>query len=267
MKKGIYVWAVISLFTISGCKELKMKDKDLQTQNFSNFPVDSVIEEDSIKVFDSVTMKYSSKLLVFPNLHDKKLLDSIYSHKKNITDFSKNGLQKYLKEQKEEAYASVKTSTAGIQRWENTSQMNLKSNKNGFIHIQYYDNISEDGSSGNYRYVEKVIDLKNNKKLQLSDITVISKNKLSEILKKNICNTTMMQQMEKYDQKGFGILASIDFPVTSNFYFDDNNLYFHYNMNEITTNYAIGDIIIPVPWTDLKGSLKSDFQQRMKIKY
>ncbi len=272
MKNGSYAWILVLLFSIFSCKEFKDGNQEVQNEDFFDFRVDSVIEEDSLTVFDSVTMRYSSKLLVFPDLHDKKILDSIYSHKKNIKDFSKTGLQKYLKDQKEDAYALVKslqlTPVKGQKgKWENTSQMNLRSNKNGFIHIQYYENISENGDSDNYSYAEKVIDLKNSKKVQLSDLTDISAGRMSEILRKNICNTTMMQQMAKYDPRGFNLLASSNFPVTNNFYFDEKNLYFHYNINEITTRYTIGDLIIPVPWNDLKESINSDFQQRMKIRY
>jgi len=272
MKNGSYAWILVLLFSIFSCKEFKDRNQEVQNEDFFDFRVDSVIEEDSLTVFDSVTMRYSSKLLVFPDLHDKKILDSIYSHKKNIKDFSKTGLQKYLKDQKEDAYALVKslqlTPVKGQKgKWENTSQMNLRSNKNGFIHIQYYENISENGDSDNYTYAEKVIDLKNSKKVQLSDLTDISAGRMSEILRKNICNTTMMQQMAKYDPRGFNLLASSNFPVTNNFYFDEKNLYFHYNINEITTRYTIGDLIIPVPWNDLKESINSDFQQRMKIRY
>ncbi|UZT97737.1 DUF3298 domain-containing protein [Chryseobacterium fluminis] len=272
MKNGSYAWILVLLFSIFSCKEFKDGNQEVQNEDFFDFRVDSVIEEDSLTVFDSVTMRYSSKLLVFPDLHDKKILDSIYSHKKNIKDFSKTGLQKYLKDQKEDAYALVKslqlTPVKGQKgKWENTSQMNLRSNKNGFIHIQYYENISENGDSDNYTYAEKVIDLKNSKKVQLSDLTDISAGRMSEILRKNICNTTMMQQMAKYDPRGFNLLASSNFPVTNNFYFDEKNLYFHYNINEITTRYTIGDLIIPVPWNDLKESINSDFQQRMKIRY
>jgi len=272
MKNGSYAWILVLLFSIFSCKEFKDGNQEVQNEDFFDFRVDSVIEEDSLTVFDSVTMRYSSKLLVFPDLHDKKILDSIYSHKKNIKDFSKTGLQKYLKDQKEDAYALVKslqpTPVKGQKgKWENTSQMNLRSNKNGFIHIQYYENISENGDSDNYTYAEKVIDLKNSKKVQLSDLTDISAGRMSEILRKNICNTTMMQQMAKYDPRGFNLLASSNFPVTNNFYFDEKNLYFHYNINEITTRYTIGDLIIPVPWNDLKESINSDFQHRMKIRY
>lgn len=272
MKNGSYAWILVLLFSIFSCKEFKDGNQEVQNEDFFDFRVDSVIEEDSLTVFDSVTMRYSSKLLVFPDLHDKKILDSIYSHKKNIKDFSKTGLQKYLKDQKEDAYALVKslqlTPVKGQKgKWENTSQMNLRSNKNGFIHIQYYENISENGDSDNYTYAEKVIDLKNSKKVQLSDLTDISAGRMSEILRKNICNTTMMQQMAKYDPRGFNLVASSNFPVTNNFYFDEKNLYFHYNINEITTRYTIGDLIIPVPWNDLKESINSDFQQRMKIRY
>ena len=50
-------------------------------------------------------------------------------------------------------------------------------------------------------------------------------------------------------------------PVTDNFYFDEKNLYFHYSPYEIAA-FAAGDITIPIPWTDLAGTLNEEFKSR-----
>lgn len=261
---------MLLLCIIFACKEIGLKNSNIQTDNPSKLIVDSVIEEDSAKISDSMTMKYSSQLLLFPNLNDKKLLDSIYSNK-NIIDFSKNGLQKFLINEKKylienskktEKYSKVKSK----QDWKYVSQMNLKLNKNDYLYIQYYQNKSEADNKDQYFYKEKVFDLKNHKKMQISDITTLSKSELSVLLKENLNRTTMMQQMEKYDQKGYAALSALQIPVTNNFYFDDNNLYFHYNMNELTKDYDIGDLIIPISFNDLKETLNQEFRLRMKIK-
>jgi hypothetical protein len=257
------------VFISFGCKETGFENKDSSADISSKFLIDYVIEEDSAKIFDSVMMKYSSNLLMFPNLKDERLRDSIYSGKK-ITDYSKNGLKKYLENKKYSFYNNLKcdkkySNLISRQEWENISQMNLRMNKNDYLYIQYYESTFL-GKRDNYHYNEKVFDLRNNKKMQLSDITSIPRDKLLQYLKTNLEKTTMMQQMKKYDQEGYRLLANASIPFTHNFYFDDNNLYFHYNMNEITRNYDIGDLIILIPFEDLKGTLQPEFIERMKIK-
>ncbi|MEI7489414.1 MAG: RsiV family protein, partial [Chryseobacterium sp.] len=215
-------------------------------------------------------VKYSSQLLVFPTLKDQKLLHTIYE-KDNIKDFSKEGLKKYLEAKKNELYSKLKGSNELIhlkhlQKWEKTSQMNLKFNKNEYLHIQYYESLFVGGVCNYYTYSEKVFDLNNNKKLKLKDITSIPGDRLSEILSNNIDKTTMMQQMKKYDVEEYNALLAKRIPVAENFYFDDNNLYFHYNKDEIAKGYSIGDIIIPVSWNDLNGTLNVEFKDRMMLK-
>lgn len=272
MKKILTILTFSSLLIFSGCTEIGLKSKELKanTNISENFIIDSVIEEDSINIFDSVMMKYSSQLLVFPNLKDQKLLQSIYSDQKNITDFSKEGLQKFLINQKKELchqWKNLKNSSdAKHQQWISTSQMNVKFNKNGYLHIQDYDNIFDGGLRNDYKYTEKVFDTSKDRKLQLQDITLISKDKLLDILKTNIDMTTIMQQIKKYDVNEYQKLSSKEIPMTDNFYFDENNLYFHYNTGEIADGYSIGDIVIPVSWNDLSGTLNLDFKRRMKIK-
>ncbi|GAA4162265.1 hypothetical protein GCM10022217_29400 [Chryseobacterium ginsenosidimutans] len=269
MKKSYFIWIITLLAIIFACKEIGNRNKNSTTDAYTKLIIDSVIEEDSTKLFDSVMIKYSSKLLWFPNFENKKLLKEIYSGK-NITDFSKDGLQKFLTDEKTNLYEQLRKSNENSdikskQQWEYTCQMNLKMNKNDYLYIQYYNNHFKGIDKDQYSYQEKVFDLIKDRKVQLSDIIAISKEDLSQLLKINLEKTTMMQQMKKYDQKGYAALSTIPIPVTENFYFDDNNLYFHYNMNEITKNYDIGDIVIPISWEDLNGNTKTDFKERMKI--
>lgn len=267
MKRPSFIFLFILLIIVFACKEIGLKKKDLKSDTYSKLTVDSVIEEDSAKISDSLMVRYSSKLLWFPESENKKLLKQIYSGK-NITDFSKEGLQKFLIDEKSKLYDQLKIKNSDVkskQEWQYVSQMDLKMNKNDFLYIQYYENRSEGEAKEQYHYQEKVFDLRNNEKLKLSDVVSISKEELLQLLKTNLDKTTMMQQMKKYDEKGYAALSSANIPVTENFYFDDKNLYFHYNMNEISKNYDIGDIIVPISWDDLSENLKTDFKERMKI--
>ncbi|WP_449398756.1 hypothetical protein [Chryseobacterium wanjuense] len=143
MKKSGFIWMFVLVFISFGCKETGFKNENSSSYISSKFLIDSVIEEDSAKIFDSVMMKYSSKLLLFPNLKDNRLRDSIYSDKK-ITDYSKNGLKKYLENKKYNFYNSLKcdkkySNLISRQEWENISEMNLRMNKNDYLYIQYYE--------------------------------------------------------------------------------------------------------------------------------
>ncbi len=56
------------------------------------------------------------------------------------------------------------------------------------MHIQYTGSGYEGGAHDNYGFSERIFDLKNNKKLELKDITSTPKAKLEAMLMKNIDN-------------------------------------------------------------------------------
>lgn len=269
MKYNYLISTFMMLLFLSECKELRSEKNGAEKNSYGRISIDAVIEEDTTKISDSVLLRYSSKLLWFPDVEDEKLLKEIYEGKQ-ISDFSKNGLQAYLKQEKQNVYDRMMNSgnLSGVkqqQQWSYISQMNVRMNKNNYVSVQYYENESGAENKSRYQYKEKVFDFKNKKKLRLSDIVVLSEETVRRILKLSLERTTMMQQIKTYDREAYNILSAVTFPVTKNFYFDDLNLYFHYNMNEIARDYDIGDIILTVSWDDLSGYIKPDFAQRMKI--
>lgn len=275
MKNTIAVLALSSFFIFSACKKTETNNKageKTEVGQAEKFIVDSVKVNDSIMITDSLQLKYSSKMLVFPSIKDKKLLDSIYFTNKNIQDFSKSGIENFIKKDKDGYYKSIKKDAKewvldveNYQEWYTSSSMNLKSNMNDFMHIQYIWGSYEGGAHDNYGYNERVFDLKNNKKIELKDITSMPKNKLEGLLKQNInkINTGTTDENGKVNNSEMLLVDVI--PATDNFYFDDKNLYFHYSPYEITA-FAAGDIIIPISWEELKGTLNAKFKERMKIK-
>ncbi|ALR32490.1 hypothetical protein ATE47_04835 [Chryseobacterium sp. IHB B 17019] len=275
MKNTIALLAFSSLLAISACKKsenVNTNTDKTEAPSAAKFTVDSVKVSDSIKLNDSLTLKFSSKMLVFPEIKDKKLLDSIYFTNKNIQDFSKKGIQALVDKNKNEYFNNVKKDSKDwisdltfAQKWYSDSSMNLKSNTNDYLHIEYGWGSYEGGAHDNYGFSERVFDLKNNRKVELEDITSISKNELQKILMKNInkINSGTMDDKGKVNNSEMLLVDVI--PATGNFYFDDKNLYFHYSPYEITA-FAAGDITIPVSWEELKGKLKPDFQTRMNIK-
>ncbi|KAA2220548.1 RsiV family protein [Chryseobacterium sediminis] len=274
MKNTIAVIALSSFLAVTACKKNEKAGpaEKIENKTTEEFVVDSVKVNDSTKITDSLKVSYTSKLLVFPSLKDKKLLDSIYFQNEKIKDFSKAGLQAYLDKEKNGYFSSVKNDNKDwvsdvtyAQNWYSSSHMNLMSNTNGYMHIQYVGSGYEGGAHDNYGFSERVFDLKNSKKLELKDITSMPKNKIEAILMKNIDKINSGTMDGDGEVKNSEMLLVEKIPASDNFYFDDKNLYFHYSPYEIAA-FAAGDITIPVSWEDLKGTLNAEFKERMKIK-
>lgn len=274
MKNTIAVIALSSFLAVAACKKSETTGQAEKTENKAaeEFVVDSVKVNDSTKITDSLKVSFTSKLLVFPTLKDKKLLDSIYFQNEKIKDFSKAGLQAYLDKEKNDYFNAVKNDNKDwlsdvtyAQNWYSSSHMNLISNKNGYMHIQYVGSGYEGGAHDNYGFSERVFDLKNKRKLELKDITSMPKNKIEAILMKNIDKINSGTMDGDGEVKNSEMLLVDKIPASDNFYFDDKNLYFHYSPYEIAA-FAAGDITIPVSWEDLKGTLNAEFKERMKIK-
>ncbi|MCY0968102.1 DUF3298 and DUF4163 domain-containing protein [Chryseobacterium wangxinyae] len=276
MKNIIAVLAVSTIFAVSSCKKTDSKntvaaETGEKIETTEQFTVDSVKLSDSTKVNNLLSLKYEAKMLVFPTIKDKSLLDSIYYDKKGIIDFSKQGLQTFLNKDKDEYFASVKekdnswiNDIARPQSWDTGSFMKLKSNTNDFLQIEYMYSSYEGGAHGNYGFAERVFDLKNKKRVLLKDITTMPKARLEALLTKNINNIPSGTTDSQGAVKNSEMLLIDAIPANDNFYFDDKNLYFHYSPYEIAA-FAAGDIIIPVSWEDLKGTLNPQFKERMKI--
>ncbi|MET3036998.1 RsiV family protein [Chryseobacterium sp. NRRL B-14859] len=275
MKNTIAVMALSVFFVFSACKknertEVSTEKKD--NKQSEKLVVDSVKVSESTQITDSLKVTFTSKLLVFPSITDKKLLDSIYFQNEKIKDFSKKGLQAYLENEKNDYFNSVKNNNKDwisdityAQDWYSSSHMNLVSDTNDYMHIQYVGSGYEGGAHDNYGFSERVFDLKNKKRLELKDITSMPKSKIEVMLMKNINKINGGATDGDGEINNSEMLLVEKIPASDNFYFDDKNLYFHYSPYEIAA-FAAGDIIIPISWEELKGTLNAEFKERMKIK-
>lgn len=275
MKNIVAALALSTLMMVS-CKKTENSSTDTVTNDTvqaNSFTVDSVKVNDSLQLSDSLKVKYSSTMLVFPNIKNKTLLDSIYFDKKNITDFSKSGLRTVLEKNKSEYFNTIKKDSKEwisdmnfSQEWYSDTGMKLKSRIKDYIHIQYIWGSYEGGAHDNYGFSERVFDLKNNKKLQLKDITTMPKTKIEAMLLKNI-NKINSGTTDNAGAVNNSEMLLVDVvPATDNFYFDEKNLYFHYSPYEIAA-FAAGDITIPVSWKELKGTINPEFEKRIGISY
>lgn len=274
MKNTMAVLAISSLLAVSACKKTENNNTaagTAVTPEAERFTADSVKIDDSIKINDSLTVKYSSRMLVFPTLKNKTLLDSIYFAEKNISDFSKNGLRNHLQKSKNEYFNQIRkdakewgSDLTYAQEWYSDTGMKVKSNMNGYLHVEYVWGSYSGGAHDNYGFSERVFDLENDKKVELKDITSMPAGQLEALLMKNI-NKINSGTTDNTGQVNNSEMLLVDkIPATGNFYFDEKNLYFHYSPYEITA-FAAGDITIPVSWADLKGTLNPEFAKRMKI--
>ncbi|WP_435525529.1 hypothetical protein [Chryseobacterium indoltheticum] len=146
MKNKFILTLFLAAFLLSACKKTESEKVDTKTENKSpeKFTIDSLKINDSVKINDKLSVNYASKILVFPTLKDKALLDSIYYDKTGITDYSKQGLQNFLDKDKTEFYTSVKEDSKewisdiqNPQTWETGSFMKLISQNNDFLQIEY----------------------------------------------------------------------------------------------------------------------------------
>ncbi len=259
--------ALATAFLLFSCSPKTTGNKGIIPENANElasenlpFAVDSLQLQDSIAVAKTLKLRTSSTILLFPTLHNKTLLDSIYSPSGiKLETYSKEKLKKELENQKEayfsQAQEDAKEYTPDFeQTWEENSYMKVFSNQN-VLTISYENDGYSGGAHGYYNILFKNFDLKNNAVIQLSDIFMdINKIGWNEILMKNFKNS---------DQKEMLLVDKI--PVNNNFYFDSQNITFVYNQYEITA-YAAGVVEISISFSDLKPYLKPEFISRNNIK-
>jgi len=270
MKRSALAFAIGICTLFVSCKKEKNTDKANNPEPaLEKFVIDSLSLKDSLVMSPKLSLEYRSEVLVYPSVKDKTLLDSIYFIYKGITDFSKNGLQDFLQKDKADYFNETKSRSkdwlADIsykQTWYTSFKMKQISHKNDFLQLEYLSAAYEGGAHDNYWFSNRIFDLKSNKKLLLSDITTMPEAKISEILKKNMDKIHSGTTDSKGDVKNSDMLLVDVIEPNENFYFDDKNLYFHYSPYEIAA-FAAGDIVIPVSWIELQGTLKPEFEKRL----
>ena len=269
MKNLLAVSIVLSIVFIS-CNKSKTAEETatgVGTETINKveiFSVDSVKVKDSLKIDKNLTISFQSKVLVFPTLKNKTLLDSIYAPKKiQLAEYAAVNLTEALQKKKTEFYneqkASLKDYTPEFaQNWMTNSDMKMFAMTKDFLTVQYTGDGYTGGAHGYYYEFYKVFDLKNNKTIQLSDIISDENSSLWQPI--------LMDNFIKGDsEKGQAEMLLVkEIPLNRNFYFDNENLYFLYNQYEITA-YAAGTVLIKIPLSDIKPLLTDEFIKRQGI--
>jgi hypothetical protein len=266
MKKNILFTAVLLCF-LYACKKTDVHQNEKKTvvQNSNIFSVDSVAVNDSMKINDKLTVGFGSKVLVFPTIKNKSLLDSIYTMENiYLDDYSSDQLLAALKKkQKDYYFHENKENTEDFpwnfeQTWYQNSDMDVFSIKNDFMTLKYSGDGFSGGAHGYYYEYYRVFDLKNNKTLQLSDVLI---NPESAVWKRALMDHFLKNDL---DQGQSEMLLVKEISPNRNFYFDKNFVYFLYNQYEIAA-YAAGPVLIKLPVSDIKMILNPELKTRLGI--
>jgi hypothetical protein len=241
-----------------------------------SYPLSAGIYKDSVKAFANQPKSPAAEIS-FEYLESKnqdeygnwlntelKKISGVKSPADRSTGF-KNIVTAYFKDYKTQATEQSKTSRGeDFQAWlnyTNNSQQSVSYNDNGYVVIDFLADAYTGGAHGNYSSIMFCLDVKNKKQLVLSDIVKIDSNTLQGILERNI--------RKEYNIKAKDALSTVLFDdfikPNNNFYFNANGIAFMYNPYEVAS-YAQGQIVVFVPYTDLKTYLVPTFAQRMGIK-
>jgi hypothetical protein len=177
----------------------------------------------------------------------------------------KNIATAYFKDYKMQVTEQSKNSRGDdFQAWmnyTNNSQQSVSYNDNGYVVVDFLADAYTGGAHGNYSSIMYCLDVKNKKQMVLSDIIKIDSNTLQGILERNV--------RKEYNIKAKDALSTVLFDdfikPNNNFYFNANGIAFMYNPYEVAS-YAQGQIVVFIPYSELKTYLVPTFAQRMGIK-
>ncbi|TCD00012.1 DUF3298 domain-containing protein [Pedobacter frigidisoli] len=177
----------------------------------------------------------------------KKIADAYFSdYQKEITEQQKQGPDR------------------GFLEWmnyTNNSQQSLKYNDNGYVVIDFLADSYSGGAHGNYSSLMYCLDIKNKRQIILSDVVKVDTNALQTLLERNL--------RKQYNIKTADQISSVLFDnflkPNKNFYFNKNGLAFMYNPYEVAS-YAQGQIVVFIPFTEIKPYLVPAFAQRIGVR-
>ncbi len=181
-----------------------------------------------------------------------------------LTGF-KNMAATYFSDYKTEMAEQQKDAQGSeLEAWMNytdNSQQTVHYNDNGYVVIDFLSDTYTGGAHGNYNSSLFCLDVLNKKQLELNDIIKIDSNTLAGILERNL--------RKEYNIKAKDALSTFLFDdfikPNNNFYFNANGIAFMYNPYEVAS-YAQGQIVIFIPYSDVRTYLVPAFVKRMGIK-
>lgn len=255
MKSTQLFMGAIVFSSLLCCKESPKKaEADLATVS-NNAIVDSIRVNDSVKVSDKLSLLYNKKILVFNDVKDQNLLDSIYGQTYlKISSFDKKGLLAALESDKKTFLTPDPEMDLSYvespQQWDEDSDMKLFSEINDFKIVKYTSSGYSGGAHGYYNEIYKVFDFNKNKTIGLLDVVKDNKDP-------NWSKLLMKAYLANGEESEESLLVN-EIPLNSNFYFDKTSITFVYNQYEITS-YAAGVQYLKLPIKDIQQLLNNDF--------
>lgn len=149
----------------------------------------------------------------------------------------------------------------GWMNYTNNSQQSLLYNDKGYVVVDFLADAYTGGAHGNYSSTMFCLDVKNKKQLILSDIVKIDSNNLQKLLEQNLRKQYNIKAQESLNK----VLFDDFLKPNKNFYFNNNGLAFMYNPYEVAS-YAQGQIVVYIPFTELKPYLVPQFAERIGVK-
>lgn len=262
MKQLITIFSIAIVF--ASCTKTEVKtatiSKDSDTiQTKKELVIDSLSVFDSLQVAKTLTLSFEKQILLFPDITNKTILDSIYKPADMVSaDYSKKSLEKDLESLKKASLVKDEAQEympEFKQTWEEASGMTLISYENDLLTLLYSGSGYSGGAHGYYFESYKTFDLKNNK--------VISQNDIFKNPNDANWNRILQNHFDEPEQKEMLLVDKIE--LNNNFFFDQNKITFVYNQYEITA-YAAGVVYITLNFKDIKDQLKPEFIQQYKIK-
>lgn len=144
--------------------------------------------------------------------------------------------------------------------YESMQQISVRYNERNYVVLESLAYDYSGGAHGNHGSALYCLDVANKKQLALQDIITADSNQLRTLLEKNFrsqAHLTTSQPLTEY-------LFENRLMPNDNFYFTEKGIGFLYNPYEIAA-YAIGQINVFIPYTELKQFIQPDFARRMGL--
>lgn len=144
--------------------------------------------------------------------------------------------------------------------YQSYEEITVTYNNNGYLilYSEVYD--YSGGAHGNHGAFAVCLDLKNKKRLQLSDLLTTDSVTLQHLIEKQFRKDYELKPNEPLTQ----ILFEDKLPANDNFYFDEEGIGFRYTPYEVAP-YAAGIIDVKLSYKELAPYLNKLFKHRMKI--
>lgn len=143
----------------------------------------------------------------------------------------------------------------------NNFKQKILFNDQDFVVFEYYIDSYSGGAHGNYNSEMYCYDVKNQRKLALTDLVKIDSNTLQNLLERNLRKQYNIKAGEGLNT----VLFDSFLKPNKNFYFNTSGIAFLYNPYEVAS-YAQGQVVVFIPFNELKTYLVPSFAQRIKLK-